>query len=172
MKLSIILSTLLSNFATNTPNLCDIVYTDAAGSPYTDSAGRSLARYCEWTGPDAPVWDADVCCDIDEDGAACTVPDAVGRCRVGERYFCEYGAALSSGVVCYQPFPSMCDEGLCLEAPDVPPPGQAILACCGAGGGCQLLPEELILSCHENGGTFLSCENGIENANGTVDCWD
>jgi hypothetical protein len=172
MQLSIILSTLLSNFATSAPNLCDIVYTDAAGSPYTDSVGQALARYCKWAGPDAPVWDANVCCEIDQDGARCTVPDTNGRCGVGDRYFCEYGARVAGGVVCYQAFPSMCDEGLCVQAPDVPPPNQAMLACCGAGGACQTISEELILTCDENGGTFLSCENGVENVDGTLDCWD
>ena len=64
MSLSIILTTILSNFATSSPNLCDDVYVDTDGSPYTDSIGQMLSRYCVWTGPDAPVWDADVCCTI------------------------------------------------------------------------------------------------------------
>lgn len=172
MQLSIILSTLLSNFATTTPNLCDIVYTDAAGSPYTDTTGQSLARYCKWTGPQAPVWDANICCDIDEDGATCAVPDTTGRCGVGEKVYCEYGARVAGGVICYQPLPGMCDAGLCLEVAEVPPPGLAMLACCGAGGACQPLSEDLIVACLENGGTFLSCENGVENIDGTMECWD
>lgn len=173
MSLSIILTTILSNFATSSPNLCDDVYVDASGSPYTDSIGQMLSRYCVWTGPQAPVWDADVCCTIDDGGAACVVPDVNGRCAVGGKAYCEYGAKdAGDGVICYQPFPSMCDAGFCIEAPDLPPPSQAMMACCGGGGACQPLSEALLLSCLDNGGTFLSCDNGVENLDGTLDCWD
>ena len=174
MSFSIILTTILSIFATTTPNLCDEVYVDAAGSPYTDTIGQTLPKYCVWTGPDAPVWDADVCCTIDGDGAACTVPGVEGRCPVGDKLYCEYGARDAvGGVICYQPFPSMCDAGFCIAPPAVPPTNQAMgFACCGPGGVCQPLSDELMGLCEENGGTFLPCDNGVENVDGTVDCWD
>ena len=35
------------------------------------------------------------------------------------------------GVVCFQPFPSMCDAGLCVEAPSELPPTQAMTMACG-----------------------------------------
>ncbi|KIG14294.1 hypothetical protein DB30_06896 [Enhygromyxa salina] len=146
---------------------------DAAGSPYMDSIGQMLSIYCVWAGPDAPVWDADVCCTIDDDGAACVVPDSNGRCAVGDRTYCEYGAKVGGGVVCYQPFPSMCDEGFCIEAPDVPPVAQALgTACCGAGGACQPVTLETLKACLENGGKFVSCSDGVEYEDGTMDCWD
>ncbi|WP_052558890.1 hypothetical protein [Enhygromyxa salina] len=169
MQLSIILSTLLSNFATGAPDLCNIVYTDAAGSRYTDSVGQALARYCKWSGPDAPVWDANVCCQIDQDGATCSVPDTNGRCRVGDRYFCEYGARVAGGVVCYQPFPSMCDAGLCVELPVGAPLTQAsFVACCSPGGVCQPVNGETALDCQ---GDYVQCSYGIQNEDGTVECY-
>jgi hypothetical protein len=172
MTLSIILlTTVLNNFASRTPNLCDDVYLDSNGSAYTDWLGQTLSRYCAWTGPDAAVWDANVCCTIDDDGASCSPTDVNGRCWSGLKMYCEYGAAVSGGgVVCYQPFPSMCDSGLCVQAPDVPPPGLAIyLACCGESGICQLIYDEQMGQCQ---GYFLACEFGALHDDGTVDCYD
>jgi hypothetical protein len=173
MKLSIILSTLLSTFATTTPNLCDDVYLDASGKPVMDLVGQTLARYCEWTGPDAPVWNANVCCTIDGDGAACSRTSSTGRCMTGtKKMYCEYGAALpSGGVTCYQPFPSMCDRGWCIEAPEVIPEAQMAegIVCCSAGGACVYVYNNDLDSCF---GELAACNYGIENANGTVDCWD
>ena len=170
MKLTIILAILFSNFSTTTPDLCDIVYTDAAGSPYVDMTGQTLARYCEWTGPDAPVWNANLCCDIDATGAACTVSDAKGGCTVGEPYFCEHGAVVASGVVCQQVFPSACDAGLCVAPPTVPPLTQASgMVCCSPGGVCQPVNVDNMLDCQ---GTYLACPYGSQNADGTVECID
>ncbi|PRP98292.1 hypothetical protein ENSA5_30250 [Enhygromyxa salina] len=167
--LPVILSTLLSNFATSDPNLCDLLHADASGAPYLDSTGQGLARYCAWTGPEAPVLDANLCCDIDVDGAACTAADHTGRCRSGTRFYCEYGEATAAGVICYQPFPSMCDAGLCVAPPDVPPPGLAVegVVCC-AGGVCVPTDGEDGWDCR---GEFLACPYGILNADGTVECY-
>lgn len=171
MKLSIILSTILNTFATGTPNLCDDVYRDPAGSPYTDLLGQTLSRYCEWTGPDVPVWGGDVCCMIDGDGASCSKPHSNGRCRQGLKMYCEYAQVVpGGGVVCYQPFPSMCDFGLCVKPPEVPPPGEPIhAACCSEGGVCQLIDESQVYQCQ---GYFLGCEHGTLYEDGTVECWD
>ncbi len=178
MKLSIILSTILSTFATTTsaPNLCDYVYLDASGDPVTDLVGQSLSRYCEWTGPDAPVWDANVCCTIDHDGAACSRTSSTGRCATGtKKMYCEHGAAVpGGGVICYQPFPSMCDAGLCVEAPEIIPEAQlapVYLACCGSGsdGPCHLVDTDTVFECE---GQLLACEYGMSNPDGSVQCFD
>jgi hypothetical protein len=175
MKLSIILSTFLSTFATTTtaPNLCDDVFLDASDNPVTDLVGQTLSRYCEWTGPDAPVWDADVCCTIDHDGAACSRPSATGHCMTGtKKMYCEHGAATPlGGVTCYQPFPSMCDAGLCIEAPDLIPEAQMGegVVCCTPGGACVYVHNNDVASCY---GELLACNYGISNADGTVDCVD
>jgi len=171
MKLSIILTTILSTFATISPDLCDDVFLDASGDPVTDLIGQTLSRYCEWTGPHAPVWDANVCCNIDDDGAACSRTDADGRCMTGTKtMYCEYGAALpTGGVTCYQPFPDACDAGLCVEAPVLMPEAQMSLGiiCCSNGGACQYVEHGSMDDCQ---GQLLSCDYGVSNADGTVDC--
>jgi hypothetical protein len=173
MKLAIILTILFSTFATSSPDLCDEVFLDAAGSPVTDLVGRTLSRYCQWTGPDAPVWDADVCCTIDDDAAHCKVTDSSGRCSTGSsKMFCEYGERTAEGeVVCYQPFPGMCDAGLCVDAAEIPPVGlmTAYLACCGAGGACQWVAVVDVFDCQ---GELLACDYGIVDEDGTIECWD
>jgi hypothetical protein len=173
MTLSIILASILSNFATNAPNLCDDVYLDASGDPVTDLVGQTLSRYCAWTGPDAPVWDANVCCTIDADGAACS-QTAKSRCPTGSKLmYCEHGAATPlGGVTCYQPFPGMCDAGLCVEAPDSPPATAQMvefIVCCGSGGACQYVQQGEGWDCQ---GELLACEYGITEANGSVVCFD
>ncbi|PRQ08960.1 hypothetical protein ENSA7_13590 [Enhygromyxa salina] len=69
-----------------------------------------------------------MCCTIDDDGAACSVPDTQGRCATGKRLFCEYGTRTAGGgVICDQPFPSMCDAGFCIDAIRVGAPKGVIL---------------------------------------------
>jgi hypothetical protein len=172
VKLSIILSTLLSTFSTTTvPDLCDYVYLDASGEPITDSVGQTLSRFCKWTGPDAPVWNANVCCTFDADGAACTRTNSRGSCSTGKRHYCEHGEAVTGGgVVCYQPLPSMCGAGLCVEAPPIIPEAQmssTYIACCD--GPCHLIDVEAIFDCE---GEILACNYGMSNADGSVECWD
>ncbi len=172
MKLSIILSTLLSTFSTTVPNLCDDVYLDAAGEPITDSVGQTLSRFCQWTGPDAPVWDANVCCTFDADGAACTRTNSRGYCSTGKKLYCEHGEAMAGGgVICYQPLPSMCDVSKCVDAPEVPPTGQASdsAVCCGPGGACQWISPDDYYNCP---GEIAFCDYGSMDGNGVVECWE
>ncbi len=176
MKLSIILSTILSNFATtaSVPNLCDYVHLDASGDPVTDLVGQTLSRYCVWTGPDAPVWDDHVCCTIDDDGAACSRTNTAGRCASGtKKMYCDYGAAVAGGgVVCYQPLPSMCDAGLCIDAPEVIPVAQlapSYVACCITGGPCHMVDVNTVFDCE---GQLLACGYGMSNPDGSVECFD
>ncbi len=168
MKLSIILSTLLSTFSTTVPNLCDDVYLDASGQPITDSVGQTLSRYCKWTGPVVPTWNADVCCTFANDAAQCNPTDTRGRCPSGTaKRYCEHGSLGADGrVTCFQPFPDACEAGFC----DVAPSGAAMKyqgpLCCYAGGCYELDFEE---PC---GGNFMYCESPYTNANGTVGCAD
>jgi hypothetical protein len=171
MKLSIIVTTILNMFATS-PDLCAEPYLDPYGTPCTDSIGQTLSRYCKWTGPDAPVLDANVCCTIDGDGAACSMPNSRGSCSTGSKWYCEYGKKLTGGgVVCYQPFPSACDHGFCVAAPELPPPVLADLACCNAGM-CQPIMAGQTWDCEGNGGTVLWCHDGMSNADGSITCFD
>jgi hypothetical protein len=168
MELSIILTTtILSTFATTSADLCADVYGDAHGQPYADSAGRTLPRYCKWTGPNPPKLASDVCCIIDEDGAACSLPDANGRCSFGVRRYCQYGeVGASGGVVCMQPFPDACEEGYCVQTPELPPPGVLLIACC-TDNGCREITDEEIGTCE---GKFLSCDWGQTNLDGSMTC--
>jgi hypothetical protein len=174
VKLSIILATLLSTFATTTPpDLCDDVFLDASGDPVTDLVGQTLSRYCEWTGPHVPVWDANVCCTFADDAADCTRTNTRGYCPTGTaKRYCEHGSLNADGrVICYQPFPSMCDAGLCVEAPESPPDIQAVtIACCSAGGACQWVYDvDDLWDCQ---GELQACNYGTTNADGTVECWN
>ncbi|HLT40386.1 MAG TPA: hypothetical protein VK034_29105 [Enhygromyxa sp.] len=169
MQLTAILTTILQFFATS-PDLCADVYVDANGDPYTDSIGQTLSRYCQWTGFEAPVLNSDVCCSIDHDGAACSLPDSNGRCQFGSRMFCRYGKATRLGVVCYQPFPSACRAGYCVQPPEVPPPTHANLACCN--GSCFEIDPDSIPDCKGSGGTLLWCYDGVSNADGSITCFD
>jgi hypothetical protein len=171
MKLSIILSTLLSTFATTVPNLCDEVHLDPTGQPVTDGVGQTFSKYCKWTGPDAPLWRADVCCTIDSDGAAaCSKPDARAGCPTGtKRWFCEHGAVDAlGGVTCLQPLPSGCEAGMCVEPPADPPLKAEFAMCCTPGGACQYVNSSNVDDCHYE---VLSCDWGSIDDQGVVDCW-
>jgi hypothetical protein len=171
MANTIILSTLLNLFATS-PDLCAVPYLDMTGAPCTDSIGQTLSRYCEWTGPDAPVLGKDVCCVTDSESATCWMPDARGGCGSGSKWSCEHGEQLADGrVVCYQSFPSACDFGLCVHAPDVPPTVVADLICC-MGESCTEIEKEGILDCLDNEGFVTWCSDGMSNVDGTVTCFD
>ena len=172
MANTIILSTLLNLFATS-PDLCAVPYLDITGEPCTDSIGQTLSRFCKWTGPDAPVLDSDVCCSLEGDSAACWMPDTQGNCAAGSKWYCEHGQKqVGGGVVCYQPFPSACDSGHCVQAPELPPDVQADLICCFDGGGCEHIVTLDIWNCEDSGGIVSWCEDGTSNADGTVTCFD
>jgi hypothetical protein len=126
-----------------------------------------LSRYCKWTGPNPPKLASDVCCIIDEDGAACSLPDANGRCTWGVRRYCQHGeVGASGGVVCMQPFPDACAEGYCAQAQELPPPGEPYVACCAAAG-CFWVTLGDELTC---GGTYVACGWGQTNEDGSVTC--
>jgi hypothetical protein len=173
MQLSIILTTILLTTLTS-PDLCADVYVDENGEPYTDAVGQTWSRFCDQTGPDAPVLDLDVCCTISGDNARCALPDSNGRCSMGSKAYCEYGDVASTGaVVCYQPLTSVCDFGFC---GDVLPPNGGPLEdglCCWPSGACtEVQTVEDFVGCGEGGGISGSCWYGAINVDGTVDCFD
>ena len=171
MKLSIILS-LLSTFATTSPNLCDDVFLDASGHPVTDLVGQTLSRYCKWTGPGAPVLDADVCCKFAGDAAACTRTNTRGSCPTGtSKRYCEHGSDGSDGAVtCYQTFPDACEAGECVEMLEFIPEAlmSEYIMCC-AGGACQYVEFGHSGDCQ---GELLACNWGYLDEEGFVECWE
>ena len=169
MQVATLVSVLLLNFAN--PDLCADVYLDEIGQPYADSHGRTLPRYCQWTGPDAPVLDSDVCCTIDQDGAHCSLPDDGGRCSLGFKMYCAHGTVFGGGVTCMKPFPSACDQGFCQEGFSYDPEGVEQIICC-TDQGCETIETLSIPDCVDAGGQYLWCNNGVSNLDGTTDCLD
>jgi hypothetical protein len=172
MGLSIILTTTL--LTTLNPDLCADVYTDANGTPYTDAVGQTWSRFCDWTGPSAPLLNRDVCCTMLGNAAACTLPNTNGRCKTGSKMYCEHGEVLSTGaVVCQQPFPSICEFGFC---GDVLPPDSGPLEdgiCCFPNGVCiNVITFADLQACADGGGVAGYCEYGVTNDDGSVDCFD
>jgi hypothetical protein len=173
MGLSIILTTTLLTTFTS-PDLCANVYTDANGVPYTDAVGQTWSRFCDWTGPSAPVLDRDVCCTISAGAATCTLPNTNGRCKTGSKMSCKYGEVTANGaVICQQPFPSICDFGFC---GDVMPPNSGPLEdgiCCFPNGVCiNVITVDDLVACANGDGISGYCTNGATNADGSVDCFD
>jgi hypothetical protein len=172
VKLSIILTTLLSTFATTAPDLCDDVFLDASGEPVMDLVGQTLSRFCKWSGPDVPVWDANVCCSFANGAAHCIRTDTRGRCSTStSKRYCEYGELGADGrVTCYQPFPDACETGMCIEAPEIIPEAQMshFIMCC-AGGACQYVVAGHFSDCQ---GDLLACNYGYLDTDGFVECWD
>ena len=170
MKITIILTTLLNTFASS-PDLCAESYLDPSGDPWTDAIGQTLSRYCTWTGPDAPVLDAEVCCNIEADTASCWLPNREGNCKMGSKWYCEHGEELASGVVCYRPYPDACELGYCVQTPTLPPEVQEDLLCCNPGA-CQGIAPADMMDCEGLGGTITWCHDGMSNVDGTVTCFD
>ena len=170
MEISILMTITLSSLLSTAPNLCDDAHLNAAGEPITDSTGRTLPRHCEWTGPDAPTLEANVCCSIAaDDSVQCQLANLRGYCSSGARMWCERGEVDSAtGVVtCMQVFPDACDGGFCVQAPPQAPQEDAPqLLCCGAGG---CVPIGWGENCE---GSYAMCSWGMTMADGTVECFN
>ena len=167
MKTPVLFSILISTFLGPAPDLCEDPLLDPSGAPISDSSGQTLSRYCEWTGPDAPRLDANICCTIEDSTARCELANSRGYCGAGARLFCEYGAVDDDGVVsCARAYPDACDEGLCVAGPAGEPEPYEVL-CCSPGGVCVGVTLETIDDCV---GSFVGCDHGIENTDGTVEC--
>lgn len=153
----------------NPPELCtEHVYLNTNGDPLTDSAGVTLSRFCQWTGPGAAIWDDDVCCAIDEYGAACSISKE-GTCEAGlDLYRCKYGERVASGIVCYQSFPSTCSLGLCTTGVKPPDDSQEDAICC-VWPNCYPWDDENVEECP---GNFTWCDAGYSKVDGTVECFD
>jgi len=161
-------STDTASTAGSLPDLCDDVYLDEDGVPIHDSTGMTLARHCEWTGPDAPWWGTSVCCSFDAAGAHCTAAGRDGCAAGTSEMWCDYGEQDSAdeSVTCYQPLPDACDLGYCDDAPAGTEQGDTIGVCCLAGHGCwEIHPLE---GCPM--GMFMWCGSPYTKEDGTVGC--
>lgn len=166
-----LLLTLWHHTSTTTfvPDLCADVYLGTDGHPITDAVGKTLARFCEWTGPHAPVWDANVCCEVGEQGVSCSTTTKRGMCSSGVKMYCEYGEVLADqSVVCYQPFPSTCETscGGTVQSSDYI---QEDVLCC-QNGDCYEWDLDVVFL-EDCLGELSWCSAGYLKLDGTVDCW-
>lgn len=157
------------------PDLCDELVVNAAGEVYRDSTGASISRWCE-PRTDPPAWDAPVCCVV-TDEANCVPTNSRGRCDVGMAFWCDYGERVDDGVACYQPGPSACDVGGCMDIEN--PNGMevfhaAIWLCCTEHSADDIecshagMGDSPNMSC---GGFLAICNWGVTNQDGTVECY-
>lgn len=173
MNTAILLSLLLSSPTGDVPDLCAEPWLGPDGAPVHDSTGRYLAQHCEWSGPEVPVWDGLACCELGGTSSSCTAANARdGSCSSGEPYYCEFGELDASGeLACYQPWPSACDAGLCLEAPSEGPIIAAVtplVLCCDSNGTCVWVGYNSG-NCQ---GEILHCFWGMTMEDGTVECFE
>ena len=173
MNNTVLLPSLLLFNPNGSPDLCAEPLLGPDGLGISDSTGRYLSRYCEWSGPDVPVWDDDLCCTASPSTLTCTASGTRDEaCRSGARYYCEYGERTPTGeVVCYQPWPSACDAGLCVDPPADGPPIVAVtplVLCCYSNGECVWAGY----SSGECEGEILHCFWGMTNEDGTAECFE
>lgn len=158
------------------PDLCAEPVRAANGEPYTDDYGQTISRFCD-PRIDPPVLDKEVCCSIGTT-ASCKLPDSVGRCKTGMKFWCEYGQwfATTRAVECYQDGPDACEAGLCQPVESYTGTGtifdDSSWLCCdldalvceyvGEGGA-----EPPSVTC---AGTLTTCNWGATNEDGTVSC--
>jgi hypothetical protein len=124
----------------------------------------SVPGSCQYAPPTAPVLAADVC----YSRSTRTIRlKGTAPCPTGSSpYYLKHGEVvdpLIRSVVAYAPLDDACDAGLCLEyAPH--DGGTENPMCCENGGPCWDG-----LTC---GGVLYWCNDGVSNADGTVDCFD
>ncbi|EDM74202.1 hypothetical protein PPSIR1_17630 [Plesiocystis pacifica SIR-1] len=134
-----------------------------AHGQYRDLCDSS--KVCQYTGPNAPILDADVC--LDPTGtvrlkgtAACATGHVPFHVRHGEVY-----EPLQQLVVAYVPLQRACSvPGLCEPKTEYSTgeSNEEVICCIGAvcwpGWDCD--------------GTLFWCEDGVSNEDGTVTCFD
>ncbi|NJK33067.1 MAG: hypothetical protein HC927_12020 [Deltaproteobacteria bacterium] len=145
----------------------------ATGEAYVDKHGQTISRFCD-PRVDPPVLDAEVCCSIGA-VATCTLPDAVGRCTSGMKFWCEHGAAVAGGIECYQDGPSSCAAGFCKLSESYTGDGSVFedsswiccthTECTYVGESGSEPPEGAVCN-----GVLTVCSGGAMNEDGTVDC--
>jgi len=174
--LALLTLTPTSSLASPPPDLCAEPVLKADGSPYQDSTGFELSRWCE-PRIDPPVWDGPACCVV-TDEANCVPPTSRGTCTVGMQFWCEHGELVGDGLACYQQGPDACALGACSDIEN--PNGTTMFE-----GNNWVCCEELndALECvwatwtetgelpnADCGGWLAICDYGMTNIDGTVTC--
>lgn len=155
-KISLMVAAAMALALTTVPVTADAGYRDLCDS----------SKICEYTGPNAPLLDADVCLDAAgqvrlKGSTPCAAGAVPFHARYGEIY-----EPLAQLVVAYIPLESACSQGLCAQLPDgASPPEESteeVICCIGA----ICWPG---LTCE---GTLFWCNDGVSNEDGTVTCFD
>ncbi|NJK31613.1 MAG: hypothetical protein HC927_03910 [Deltaproteobacteria bacterium] len=156
------------------PDLCSEPVRGVTGEPYADLHGQTISRFCDpRVAP--PVLDAEVCCSIGN-AASCRLPDAVGRCTSGMKFWCEHGEKVGGKIVCYQDGPSACDLGVCAPKDSYIGNGAVFddssWICCNDENECVYVGEsgDYPPAGAVCDGTLTVCSGGATNEDGTVDC--
>ena len=154
------------------PDLCEEPVLAVTGEVYMDQQGSTISRFCK-PRIDPPVLDREVCCSIGT-SASCKLPNSVGRCTSGMKFWCEFGEMIGSGVACYQDGPGMCEQGFCTAeyVGGGTPFSETSWVCCSDEGECVYVGESGMTppagaSCV---GSFTMCSDGSTNEDGTVNC--
>lgn len=127
----------------------------------------STRRVCEYTGPDAPYLNADVC----YGSASGVVLKGIKPCPTGTwPYHVEHGEVvdpITNTVAAYVPLDDACSQpGLCIDGP--PPAGaQEHPMCCTS----DSQGNETCYDGASCGGTLWWCADGVCNDDGTITCF-
>lgn len=128
----------------------------------------SVAGACEWSGPDAPKFDGDVCWD----STGLLTAKGTADCQSGSwPYFLAYGEVidpLTGEVQAYAPLDDACTaSSVCVEGP--PPPGAQAEPICCEWGVCVPLDE---VPCNSSTSVAYMCSDGVTNQDGSVTCFE
>lgn len=138
----------------------------ANASDYRDLCSSARGA-CEYTGPDAPRLDIDVCL-----GAQGELTVKTGDCSAGAYpYHLSFGEVIDASigtVVAYEPLNLACDRpGVCIDDP--PPPGASEFPICCEWGLCVPLGD---VPCNSLNSFAYLCDSGVTNEDGTVTCFE
>jgi hypothetical protein len=130
----------------------------------------SVPAACEYTGPDAPTFDGEVCWSR-ETG---THAKGTAPCPSGQwPYYLDYGEVvdpITNEVAGYIPLDWACShQGLC--TPGYAPPGsgpQEQVLCCEWG----VCVPAILVPCNNDYSIMVMCFDGVTNMDGTVECFE
>lgn len=136
-------------------------------APAQDRCGelneKGYPLYCSPTGPDAPRWAEEICCD----GAMCVEVGTVGCPDDTLNFWCRNAEVDGEGnVTCLFEVPKYCDIYDCPEpSPGYQPHPASNVMCCFAEA-CYDANEFI---CY---GNLYWCDDGVNNWDGTMTCFD
>jgi hypothetical protein len=127
----------------------------------------SVSSACEWSGPTAPLYNADVCWSKDTGVRV----KGTAPCPSGSNpYHLKYGEVVNGttgSIQAYAPLDDACAHDLCIDGP-APGDTTAMAICCEFGGCIEIVPG---WACDGPDAVAYYCDDGVCNEDGTVDCF-